>query len=98
MWIIIPSRVQHCRRPNNRPVKSKKKLQSDKCRMSISECRIKESFLFYFFKKGRAKRFHLSTFVNLHSSFDVVSHERCRWPRASSLIGKETAPNLRSFR
>ena len=38
-----------------RSFKLKKKLQRDKCRMSIDECRIKEFFLVYFFKKEQSE-------------------------------------------
>ena len=69
-------RVQPSRRPKKRPVKSKKKLQPDKCRMSIDECRIKEFFLFYLLKKAEQSDIHNSSIVNHHSSFHEVSYKR----------------------
>jgi hypothetical protein len=52
----------------------KKKLQHDKCRMSIDECRIKEFFLFYLLKIAERSDIH-------NSSIDKVSYERRRWPK-----------------
>ncbi|CAB1078433.1 hypothetical protein D1AOALGA4SA_6172 [Olavius algarvensis Delta 1 endosymbiont] len=55
-----------------------------------------------FSSNGLFKTTERSDSIIRHSSIDIrhsnVSHERGRWPRASSLIGKETAPNIRSFR
>jgi hypothetical protein len=76
-----------------RPVTSKKKLQHDKCRMSIDPPqadRIKEFFLFYLLKIAERSDIHNSSIDIHHSSFDIVSYERRRWPQASSQIEKET--------
>jgi hypothetical protein len=62
-----------------RPVKSKKKLQPDKCRMSIDECRIKEFFLFYLLKRAERSDIHNSSIVNLHSSFQL-------WAKRPNLV------------
>jgi hypothetical protein len=55
--------------PEKRPVKSKKKLYYDKCRMSIDECRIKEFFLFYLLNKQSeaTTTIRQSSFIIRHS-------------------------------
>jgi hypothetical protein len=68
--------------PEQRPVKSRKKLMNVEHRTSNIEHRIMCSARF---KKDFAKRFHHSSFVNLHSSFLVVSYE-LRGKRAESRV------------